>query len=251
MRGLVIVKPETLIGWHRKGFRPLWTWKSRPGRPRLLENIRKLIVRMAQENPTWGQARVAAELSVKLGIYVSPRTVRAYCPPEPDRRGPWRVSSQQWRTCVRNHAHSIVACDFLVEVTARFRILYVFLLMEVGTRRIVHCNVAAHSTAEWTLQYFREAISSDHFYRFLIRDRDSIFSAEVDELLKAFGLWVLRTPTGTPGECLLRTAGANLAPRMPRFNDSTERETSGQNLGGVGDSLQPRPTPCKPWTGNS
>src|SRR6516225_8963994 len=84
---------------------------------------------MAHENPTWGQARVAAELSVKLGINVSPRTVRAYWPPEPERRGRRRTSSQNWRTFVRNHAHSIVACDFLVVVTARFRTLYVFLLM--------------------------------------------------------------------------------------------------------------------------
>jgi putative transposase len=195
---LVIVKPETLIGWHRKGFKLFWRWKSHAGRPRLPENIRKLIVQMAQENPTWGQARVAAELSVKLGIYVSPRTVRAYWPPEPDQRGPRRISSQHWRTFVRNHAQSIIACDFLVVVTARFRTLYVFLLMEVGTRRIARCNVTGHPTAEWTLQQFREAIPSDHSYRFLIRDRDSIFSTEVDDQLKAFGLRVLRTPTRAP-----------------------------------------------------
>src|SRR5437016_8372469 len=133
---LVIVKPETLIGWHRKGFKLFWKWKSQAGRPRIPENIRKLIVQMAQENPTWGQARVAAELSVKLGICVSPRTVRAHWPPEPERRGRRRTSSQNWRTFVRNHAQSIVACDFLVVVTARFRTLYVFLVMEVGTRRI-------------------------------------------------------------------------------------------------------------------
>jgi putative transposase len=100
---LVIVKPETLIGWHRKGFQLFWKGKSQAGRPRIPENIRKLIVQMAQENPTWGQARVAAELSVKLGIYVSPRTVRAYWPPEPERRGRRRTSSQNWKTFVRNH----------------------------------------------------------------------------------------------------------------------------------------------------
>src|SRR6266550_4398747 len=176
---LVIVKPETLIGWHRKSFKLFWKGKSQAGRPRIPENIRKLIVQMAQENPTWGQARVSAELSVKLGIYVSPRTVRAYWPPEPGRRGHRRTSSQNWRTFVRNHAQSNVACDFLVVVTAQFRTLYVFLLMEVGTRRIVHCNVTAHPTAAWTLQQLREAITSDHPYRFLIHDRDSIFSAEV------------------------------------------------------------------------
>jgi hypothetical protein len=105
---LVIVKPQTLIGRHRKGFKLFWKRKSQAGRPRLPENIRRLIVKMAQENPTWGQARVAAELSVKLGIYVSPRTVRAYWPPEPGRRGHRRTSSQNWRTFVRNHAQSIV-----------------------------------------------------------------------------------------------------------------------------------------------
>jgi putative transposase len=195
---LVIVKPETLIGWHRKGFTLFWRRKCQVGCPRLPEDVQKLIARVARENPTWGQARLAAELSLKLGIYTFPRTVRAYWPPEPGRRGPCRTSSQRWRTFVRNHAQSVVACDFMVVVTARFRTLYVFLLMEVGTRRIVHCNVTAHPTAEWTLQQFREAIPSDHSYRFLIRDRDSIFSAEVDEQLQAFGLRVLRTPARTP-----------------------------------------------------
>src|SRR5258707_13752808 len=90
------------------------------------------------------------------------------------------------RTFVRNHAQSSVACDFLVVVAARFRTLYVFLLMEVATRRIVHCNVTAHPTAAWTLQQLREAIPSDHPYRFLIHDRDSIFSAEVDQQLITF-----------------------------------------------------------------
>jgi putative transposase len=195
---LVIVKPETLMGWHRKGFQLFWKWKSQAGRPRLPENIRKLIVQMAQENPIWGQARVAAELSVKLGIYVSPRTVRPYWPREPERRDHRRTSSQNWRTFVRNHAQSIVACDFLVVVTARFRTLYVFLLMEVGTRRIVHFNVTAHPTAAWTLQQLREAIPSDHCYPFLIHDRDSILLAEVDQQFKAFGLSVLQTPERAP-----------------------------------------------------
>lgn len=194
---LVIVRPETLIGWHRQGFKLLWNWKSQVGRPRIPEDLRKLIVQMGHENPTWGQARVAAELSVKLGIYVSPRTVLAYWPPEPERRGHRRTSSQNWRTFVRNHAQSIVACDFLVVVTARFRTLYVFLLMEIGTRRIVHCNVTAHPAEAWTLQQLREAIPSDHSYRFLIRDRDSIFSAAVDQQLKAFGLRV-HTPARAP-----------------------------------------------------
>src|SRR5437879_225304 len=137
---LVIVKPETLIGWQCKGFKLFWKGKSQAGRPRIAENIRNLIVQMAQENPTWGQARVSAELSGKLGIYVSPRTVRAYWPPEPERRGRRRTSSQNWRTFVRNHAQSNVACDFLVGVTAQSRTLYVSLRMDVGTRAVGACT---------------------------------------------------------------------------------------------------------------
>jgi len=173
---LMIVKPETLIGWHRQGFKLFWRRKSRLGRPRIPENLRQLMVRMVQENPTWGEERIAAELSVKLGILVSPRTVRAYWPQERDPRGGRRTGSQHWRTFVRNHAKAIVAADFLVAITAGFRVLYVFVVMEVGSRRILHCNVTAHPTAAWAVQQFREAIPSDHIYRFLIHDRDSIFS---------------------------------------------------------------------------
>jgi len=197
-KALVLVKPDTLIGWHRKGFKLFWHWKSRPGRPALSLEIRGLIARMARENPTWGQARVAAELSLKLGIFLSPRTVRKYWPPEPsDCRE--RIFSQQWTTFVRNHANAIVASDFLVAVTARFQFLYVLVILELGTRRILHCNVTAHPTAEWTAQQFREAIPSEHRYRFLIHDRDSIFSAEFDnELAQGFRLTVLRTPPKSP-----------------------------------------------------
>src|ERR1700757_4532359 len=154
---LMIVKPETLIGWHRKSFKLFWRWKSGLGRPRIPENLRQLIVRMVQENPTWGEERIAAELSVKLGILVSPRTVRAYWPRESDPRSGRRTSSQHWRTFVRNHAQAIVAADFLVAITAGFRVLYVFVVMEVGSRRILHCNVTADPTAAWAVQQFREA----------------------------------------------------------------------------------------------
>jgi hypothetical protein len=195
---LLIVKPETLIGWHRQGFRLWWRWKSRLGRPRIPHNLRQLLVRMVRENPTWGEERVAAELSVKLGILVSPRTVRAYWPQDTGPKGSRRSSSQHSRSFVRNHAQAMVAADFLVAITARFRVLYVLVVMEVGSRRILHCNVTAHPTAAWTLQQFREAVPGDPSYRFLIHDRDSIFSPEVDHELQAFGLKVLRTPVQAP-----------------------------------------------------
>jgi hypothetical protein len=113
---LMIVKPETLIGWHRKGFR-LWWGGGIP------DDLRRLMVRMVRENPTWGEERVAAELSVKLGILVSPLTVRSYWPHDADPKGRRRTSSQHWRCFVRNHAQAIVAADFLVAITAGFRVL--------------------------------------------------------------------------------------------------------------------------------
>ena len=193
---LVNVKPDTLIRWHRKGFRLFWRWKSKPrGRPRLAKDLRQLIREMAAENPTWGEERIANELKLKLGIRVSPRTVEKYL-----RDGPVRTPDpkQRWLTFVHNHAKVIVACDFFVVVTATFRTLYVFVIMELGTRRILHHNVTAHPTAEWTLQQFREALPGDHPYRFVIHDRDSIFSKRLDKGVTDLGVRVLRTPVRAP-----------------------------------------------------
>jgi hypothetical protein len=116
-----------------------------------------------KENITWGEERVADELSLKLGILVSPRTVRKYWPKQADGGEGKRTASQHWMTFVRNHAQEIVACDFLVAVTVRFQGLLVFIVIEVGSRRVLHYNVTAHPTADWTRQQFREAIPSDHF----------------------------------------------------------------------------------------
>lgn len=195
---LVVVKPATLIGWHRRAFRLFWRWKSRGGRPRLPKNICQLIAEMVRENPTWGQAQVADELALKLGIYVSPRTVRAYWPQAPLRLGPRAAGSQRWQTFIRNHAKSVLACDFFVAVSVRFQLLYVLLVMEIGTRRILHCNVTTHPTAVWTMQQLREAIPSDHQYRFLIHDRDTVFSTEVDAQASALRVRALRTPVHAP-----------------------------------------------------
>ena len=136
---------------------------------------------------------------MKLGILVSSRTVRKYWPWQPDDRRGRRTSSQHWATFVRNHADAIVVCDFMVAVTAKFQVLYVFVILELGSRRILHCNVTAHPTAEWTLQQFREGLSDERPYRFLIHDRDSIFSTELNhELATGFGLKVLTTPPQSP-----------------------------------------------------
>jgi len=124
-RILTIVKPDTLIRWHRKGFQLFWRWKSRPrGRPRVPADLQELIAGIAIANHTWGEERIAAELLVKLGIRVSPRTVRRYLPTS--RTPSAGTPSQRWSTFLRNHASAVLACDFFIAITATFRVFYVF-----------------------------------------------------------------------------------------------------------------------------
>ena len=193
---LTVVKPETLIRWHRQGWRLFWRWRSRPGRPTIPVDLQRLIVAISRANPTWGEERLADELRLKLGLTVSPRTIGRYLRHLRPPRG--RRSAQRWATFVRNHAHAVLACDFFMSVTGRFRILYVFVVLEVGTRRIAHWNVTAHPTAEWTIQQFRTAITGEAAHRFLIHDRDAIYAPAVDRAVASMGLRVLKTPVRTP-----------------------------------------------------
>jgi putative transposase len=197
-QALVIMQPATLIRCHRQGFRLFWRCTSRHGRPPIPRALQALIRQMARENPTWGQERIANELLLKLGLRVSPRTVRKYLPKRLDRGGSHRGLSQRWRTFICNHARAIVACDFCVVVTASFRLFLVFVVIEHATRRVLHVNVTAHPTAAWTLQQLREAIPTEHAYRFLIHDRDSIFSQAFDQGIRHLGLRVLKTPPHSP-----------------------------------------------------
>jgi len=153
---LTIVQPATLVRWHREAFRLIWRWRSRSGRPRLPAELQQVIAVMARDNVTWGEERIAAELRVKLGILVSPRTVRQYM----DRPGsgggkPSRTGGQRWATFVWNHAQALVACDFCVVVTATFRVLYVFVASRSAAAACSTSTPRA-SDAAWTLQQFRE-----------------------------------------------------------------------------------------------
>ena len=150
---------------------------------------------MAAENPTWGEERIADELLLKLEIHISPRTVGKYLKQLPD---PSWVPRPALVNLVRNHAHSIVACDFFVCVTARFRVLYVFVALEIGSRRLVHFNVTEHPTADWTLQQLREALPGDHDYKFLLHDRHKTFSACLDHEVESWGIQILRSPVRAP-----------------------------------------------------
>lgn len=170
---VVIVKPDTVIAWHRKGFRLYWTWRSRRalGRPRVAVEIRELIRQMVRDNPTWGAPRVHGEL-LKLGFEVSESTVSRYMPRS--RKPP----SQTWRTFLRNHAKATVSIDFFVVPTATFRILFVFLVLEHNRRRIVHFNVTESPSAWWTGQQMVNAFPFDSAAKYVIRDRDKIYGAD-------------------------------------------------------------------------
>jgi putative transposase len=192
---VVIVRPSTIVRWHRLGWRIFWCGKCRAGRPPIPPELRSLIRRMAAENPLWGEERIANELLVKLGIRVSPRTVGKYMPKRPpgQPRG-----DQRWSTFLKNHAKAILACDFFVAVTATFRMLYVFVVIEHGTRRLAHVNVTAHPSADWTLQQLRAVVGEESRHQYLIHDRDKIFAKHLDDSIRALGIEVLRSPVASP-----------------------------------------------------
>jgi putative transposase len=205
---LVIVKPETVIAWHRRGFRLWWTWKSRRriGRPTAPADIRALIRTMAQANPRWGAPRIHGEL-LKLGIDVCQTTVAKYLV---RRRQP---PSQTWRTFLRNHVGQIVAADFFVVPTATYRLLYVLVLLAHDRRRIQHVAVTAHPTAAWTAQQLREAFPWDEAPRYLLHDRDQAFDS-LRATARAMGIEEVLTAPRAPWQ----------NPFVERFIGSARRE---------------------------
>ncbi len=194
---LVVVKPETVVRWHRDGFRLYWRWKSRkkPGRPKIDVEIRSLIRRMSRENATWGSPRIQSELAL-LGYTVDQSTVQKYMGRH--RKPP----SQTWRTFLENHVPDIAAIDFFVVATVRFRLLYCFIVLRHDRRRVVHLNITPHPTARWTAQQVIEAFPYDQAPRFLIRDRDAIYGHDFRERVKHMGIEQVviayRSPWQTP-----------------------------------------------------
>jgi len=192
---LVIVKPETVVGWHRAGFRLYWRWKSRPraGRPRITQELRALIRRLAQENTGWGAPKIHGELQ-KLGLVLSERTVARYLPPT-QHRGDAR---KQWLAFLHNHREAIVAVDLFTVPTATFRVLYCFFVVEHERRKILHFNVTRHPSADWVLQQLRETFAEAAPYRYAILDHDSIFNSDVIGFLAPTGLKAKRTSIHAP-----------------------------------------------------
>jgi putative transposase len=208
---LVIVKPETVLRWHRQGFRLFWRRKSTPATrtPRIPAETVALIKQMAAENRLWGAERIQGEL-LKLGIRVSKRTIQKYM----RQARPPRKSGQTWATFVRNHARDTWACDFLQVTDLLFRPLFAFFIIELGSRRVIHVGVTRQPTDEWVTQQLREATPFEERPRFLIRDNDSKYGPRFDQLAAASGIEVLRTPVQAPR--------ANAI--MERFLGSVRRE---------------------------
>ncbi len=171
---LAIVKPETVVSWHRQGFRLYWRWKSRPktGRPTIHPDIIRIIQNISQANPLWGSPRIQGELAM-LGIHVAKSTIERYRV-----RPPRRPPSQTWKTFVANHAGDIVACDFFTVPTVTFDVLYGFVMLSPNRREIVHFNVTDHPTAEWTARQIVQAFPGDTAPRYLVRDNDRIYGHE-------------------------------------------------------------------------
>src|SRR3989449_4235271 len=191
---LVIVKPETVIAWQRKGFRLYWRWKSREGksgRTCVSLEIRGLIRQMSTANPLWGAPRIHGEL-LKLGVQVAQATVAKYMV----RQG--KPPSQTWRTFLENHVEQLVSTDFLVVSTVSFRLLFVFVVLGHHRRRAIHFNVTAHPTAEWTARQIAEAFPWDSAPGYLLHDRDCIYGAAFHQQVAEMGICEVLTAPRCP-----------------------------------------------------
>jgi len=192
---LLLVKPDTILRWHRQGFRLLWRWRSRVRHrpePRLAQETIQLIRRMAESNATWGAERIRGEL-LKLGIRVAKRTIQRYMrairPPAPSR-------GQKWHTFLRNH--SVWACDFLQTYDIWFRPIFAFFIIDINAKEVVHVGVTRGPSEKWTAQQLRNATPFEQGPQFIIRDRDDKYGAEFDRVAKGVGTKVIRTAVKAP-----------------------------------------------------
>jgi len=183
LNAAVIVKPDTIVRWHRMGFHLYWRWKSRPrgGRPQIPVEVRSLIRRMSLENPLWGAPRIHSEM-LMLGYEIAESTVAKYMAKH--RPG----SGQTWKTFLHNHAAGIGAMDFLVVPTIGFRLLFVLVILRLERRRLLSVGVTDHPTAEWIAQQITEAFPWDEAPEHLIRDRDTAYGHVVTRRLAAMGI---------------------------------------------------------------
>src|ERR1022692_2850867 len=221
---LIVVTPETVVRWHRAGFRFYWRLISRvrkpAGRRRLSKEVRDLIFRMVAENPTWGAPRIHGEL-LMLGFDLSERTIsrwirRAPRDPEPAKR---------WLAFLRNHREAIAAMDFFTVPSVSFRLLYCFFVISHDRRRILHFNVTRHPTSTWVIQQLREAFPYEAGPRFLIFDRDSKFSLEFAAAVRSLNVRPVRTSLESPwqngvAERWIQSCRADILDHVIALNES-------------------------------
>jgi transposase InsO family protein len=188
---MMLVKPATVVQWHRQGFTLYWRWRSRSGRPSVSREIRDLIRQMSRANPLWGAPRIHGEL-LKLGIEISQATVAKYMP---KRSG---SSSPTWRTFLRNEAMGIAAIDMFVVPSAAFRLLFVVLILVHNRRKVVHFNVTSNPTSAWLSRQVTEAFPWDTAPRFLLRDRDSSYGSAFSTRVAAMRIAEVKTAPHSP-----------------------------------------------------
>ncbi len=193
LKAITIIRPATLVRWHRAGFRHYWRWKSRSrgGRPQIETDLRVLIRQMSIENPLWGAPRIHGEL-LKLGFNIAQSSVAKYMF---KRRGP---PSQGWRTFLRNHAAEIAAMDLFIVPTINFDLLYALVIVRLDRRDLVWINVTTNPTAEWIAHQITESFPWDDAPHYLIRDRDGIYGAVVTRRLRAMGIRDKPIAPGSP-----------------------------------------------------
>jgi hypothetical protein len=193
LRAVSLIRPDTIVRWHRAGFRRYWRWKTRSagGRPQIDASLRAVIRRMSVENILWGAPRIHGEL-LKLGFEVAQSTVAKYMARKGDPGG------QGWGTFLRNHAPHIAAMDLFVVPTIGFNLLYVFVIVRLARRELVWINVTTHPTAEWIAQQIAEAFPWNEAPRYLIRDRDAIYGTAVRRRSRAMSIRDKPTARGSP-----------------------------------------------------
>src|SRR6202047_2060311 len=197
-QSLILVRPETVVQWHRSGFQLYWrvlsrTWRLRGGRRRISKEIRDLIFKMVAENPTWGAPRIHGEL-LMLGLDVCERTISRWMRKAPRDPEP----AKRWLAFLRNHREAIAAMDFFTVPTVTFGVLYCLFVISHDRRRILHCNVTRHPTSLWIVQQLREAFPFDSAPRFLVFDRDAKYGLEVRAAVRSLKMSPVRTSFESP-----------------------------------------------------